>query len=198
VHLVVKDKAGHRESVFDQIRVENPDTETVLPRAGSGLALKSLEFDGTNAVLTDAGGNQIRARAISGLKPHHHRNKSRIDYTQPRYQAEQNLGPIPEGTYIIHGKKVQHPTISRGKLQYPSGGAGQAWGPFRAELQPDSGTDAKGRSEFFLHLDVTSDGTAGCIGIQPSDEGKFNQIMSLISLSGADLPVTVHYPQKGP
>jgi len=62
-------------------------------------------------------------------------------------------------------------------------------------LHAGSGTDVRGRSEFFLHLDVTNDGTAGCIGIRSSEEGKFNQMMSLISLNDADLPVNVTYPE---
>ena len=42
---------------------------------------------------------------------------------------------------------------------------------------------------------MTADGTAGCIGIQPEDEGKFNQMMSVIALmEGDSLPVTVRYP----
>jgi hypothetical protein len=199
VNLWVTDEAGRTERVFDQIRVENPAEETVLPRVASGLALKSLTFDGAVAVLTDERGNEIRARAVSGLRPNNPRNRRHLDYTQSRYQGEQNMGPIPEGSYIIHGNQVQHPEMKRDRLQYsPTGASARAWGPFRAELHPDSGTDTKGRSEFFLHLDVTADGTAGCIGIQPGDEGKFNQIMSLISLSGGDLPVTVNYPQGAP
>ncbi len=195
VYIHITDRTGRREMFADQIRVENPDEETVLPRTESGLALESLEFDGRNAVLRDAGGNEIRARAISGLTRNHRLNRRHIDYTQPRYQGEQNLGPIPQGTYTIRPAEVQHPEIGRGRLRYPSGGTAAAWGPFRAQLHPGSGTDVRGRSEFFLHLDVTNDGTAGCIGIRSSEEGKFNQMMSLISLNDADLPVNVTYPE---
>jgi hypothetical protein len=49
------------------------------------------------------------------------------------------------------------------------------------------------RSEFFIHLDVTNDGAAGCIGIPPAAVGKFNQIMSLIATSKKIIKLAVTY-----
>jgi hypothetical protein len=50
---------GKSERLFEQIRVENPGNETVLPQVRSGLAISSLTFDGKIVVVTDTGGNTI-------------------------------------------------------------------------------------------------------------------------------------------
>jgi hypothetical protein len=42
-------------------------------------------------------------------------------------------------------------------------------------------------------MDVTNDGTAGCIGIPPAEAGKFNQIMSLIATNKGDVTLNVSY-----
>ena len=42
-------------------------------------------------------------------------------------------------------------------------------------------------------MDVTNDGTAGCIGVPPAEVGKFNQIMSLIATSKKNIKLAVTY-----
>jgi hypothetical protein len=42
-------------------------------------------------------------------------------------------------------------------------------------------------------MDVTDDGTAGCIGLATNQEAKFNQIMSLIATSKSDVKLIVSY-----
>jgi hypothetical protein len=204
VRLEVTDHHGRSERVFDQIRVENPRRRTVLPRNGSGFDLAALRFDGAHAVLTDTGGNAIRMRAVSGLRRSNPKSGGR-DWTDPRHQWRRKRGPLPERSYRIARNSVQQPTLLRTSgssmvLAYPTGGTVTRWGPRRAPLSPSRvvrpGTPKQIRSEFFLHLDVSNDGTAGCIGIHSADEGKFNQMMSLISrmrnITGA-VPVIVRY-----
>jgi hypothetical protein len=192
VRVTVIDENGRMEEVFEQILVENPDGNTVLPRTNSGLALQSLRFDGRQATLTDQGGNAITVRAVSGLRPHHRLNPQRIDYTEAQYQWEPNRGPLPAGTYHIARNQVQRPDVGRrGQLRYATGGSAEAWGAMRIPLSPGT---VGNRHSFFLHLDTTNDGTAGCIGVHPADEGKFNQIMSLIMwMTNDQLPVIVDY-----
>jgi len=191
VHLMVIGADGRREEVFDQIRVENPDDQVVHPRPASGYALQSLRFDGSFAELTDANGNTIRLRAVSGLRPDNPRNPDGTDYTQPRHQWVRDRGPIPEGDYTIRANSVQRPEMRRGALRYPTQRAtAAAWGPYRIPLYP---TERGNRSQFFFHLDVNNDGTAGCIGIHPGDVGKFNNVVSLLSQMPDDLPVHVSY-----
>jgi len=60
----------------------------------------------------------------------------------------------------------------------------------RAHIAPDP---VKNRSQFFMHMDVTDDGTAGCIGLATNQEAKFNQIMSLIATSKSDVKLIVSY-----
>jgi hypothetical protein len=202
VSVQVTDTQGRSERVFDQIRVENPRGRTVLPRNGSGYDLAALRFDGTHAVLTDTGGNAIRMRAVSGLRRNNPRSGGR-DWTDRRYQWRRGLGPLPERTYQIARNGVQQPVLlgtGRGvaALRYPTGGTAARWGPRRAPLSPNRVVSPRGqaRTEFFLHLNVTNDGTAGCIGIHPADEGKFNQVMSLISRMRnrtGTVPVIVRY-----
>src|SRR5436309_9839763 len=89
------------ETLAEQIRVENPDSETVLPRVASGLAVSELTFDGKQFVLKDEGGNTIEAPATSGLKPNNPHNKDRKDYTKPDYEWVEGHGPIPRGSYTV-------------------------------------------------------------------------------------------------
>jgi hypothetical protein len=197
VRVSVSDHSGHHEEVFEQIRVLNPTRATVLPRTGSGLALHSLEFNGSVAVLTDTGGNTIRARAVSGLRPNNPHNPEHRDYTDSRDQCLSNKGPIPAGQYFIDANTAQQPELDRrGRLRYPSGGGARGWGPFRAPLRPANPAAVCGRSGFFFHLDVTDDGTAGCIGISKQEEAKFNQMVALMMRmpTGNNLPVNVKYP----
>jgi hypothetical protein len=211
IRVTVIDKNGRREEVFDQIKVLNPHQKTVLPRTASGLALHSLRFDGKQAVLKDEQGNEIRVRAISGQKPNNPKNPRKADFTKPEFQWEEDFGPLPEskhvpgGRYLIRKDSLQHPVLQNGRLRYPSGdrrgGTLTSWGPMRVPLHPSTvqmGSNIRQgcctRSEFFVHIDTKNDGTAGCIGVHRDDEGKFNQMMSLIGRMRNDLPVIVEYP----
>ena len=181
---------GKSETVFEQIRVENPDDETMLPRVGSGLAVSTLTFDGSTLILTDDGGNTIEVPATSGLKPDNPKNKEKEDYTTAAHQWAKNKGPIPAGNYLLKPTQYQLPNAGPKGVKYPSGGTAGKWGPMRIQILPNQ---VKNRSEFFLHMDVTNDGTAGCIGVPPGQEGKFNQIMSLIATNPKDVKLHVGY-----
>ena len=191
------------ERVYGYVRVENPRRRTVLPRNGSKLDLVSLEFDGTTAVLTDSGNNAITMRATSGWRSNNPHSGGR-DRTDPRHQWHRG-GPVPEGTYHIARGSVQQPELitvkGRAVLAYPTGGLVEAWGYRRAPLVPNEvkGPQNKVRRGFFLHLDVGNDGTAGCIGVRREDEGKLNQVMSLISRmpnASGTVPVIVRYRRQ--
>lgn len=197
VRLTVTDLSGRSEGIADQIRVENPRSQVVHPRHDSGYALVSLAFNGRQAILSDDHGNRIVARAVSGLRQSHRRNPTDIDYTSPRYQWVPNRGPIPEGTYTVRPGQVQQPQLRSGQLGYASirGATARVWGIGRIALRPYSKTNPNGitRSGFYLHIDVNNDGTAGCIGIHPSDVGKFNSMMSLMRRMPGTLNVIVRY-----
>jgi hypothetical protein len=180
VRVSVADRDGNQEERVEQIIVKNDTATTVLPRTESGLKLSSLRFDGHRAVLRDSGGNEISAQAVSGLRANNPHNIEHKDFTGPSHQDDGNRGPIPVGRYHILGGAAQMPEIVRGKLKYPSGATPTGWGPFRVPLLPDDPSKTFGRSEFFFHLDLKDDGTAGCIGISPKDEAKFNQMMALM------------------
>lgn len=197
VWIMVSDQDGNKDEAWGLIQVLNPQMKTVLPRTFSGLSLSVLRFDGTHAILSDEKGNAIQVRASSGLKPSNPKNVEGINYTRPQYQWKRGRGPIPDGKYFIRKHSAQSPALPKDRktgkrsLQYPTGGSARIWGPFRVPLHP---FQVKNRSGFFLHLDVTNDGTAGCIGVHPKDEGKFNQIMSLIMhMPNDELPVIVEY-----
>ena len=193
VWVVVTDESGHSERFSRKIEVVNPDRAPVLPRTNSGRALRALAFDGVRAVLVDGGGDSVHVRAISGLLPHNPENNYRLDYTRPVYQAIPDRGPIPEGEYFILKNAVQYPDVVDGMSIYPSGAEAERWGPLRARLLP---VKPGNRDDFFLHLDISGDGTAGCIGVHPEDEAKFNQMMALIHwMTNDTLKVTVDYPE---
>jgi Domain of unknown function (DUF4157) len=196
VRVSISDRSGHHEEVFEQIRVLNQTGAAVLPRTESGLALQSLDFNGNEAILTDTGSNTIQARAVSGKQPNNSHNPEHKDYTDPQYQCVPDKGPIPAGQYFIDANTAQQPELDhRGQLRYPSGGGEGGWGPFRVPLRPANPAAVCGRSGFFFHLDVTDDGTAGCIGISKREEAKFNQMVALIMRipKGSSLPVNVKY-----
>ncbi len=195
VFLWVRTDDGRRVSVYEHIRVENPDSEVVHPRHASGYNLERLTFDGSRVVLRDSNGNTIEARAISGLRPRHRRNPDGRNYTLRRHQWARDRGPIPNGRYTIHRRTVQHPQLRRGALRYSTGGTASAWGIGRIPLRPYSRVSPDGsvtRTGFYLHLDTRDDGTAGCIGIHPGDIGKFNNMLSLMGRMENDLLVEVN------
>jgi hypothetical protein len=188
----VTDQRGYTEQASRRLLLLNWVRRVVLPRTQSGLALRSLEFDGSHAILTDEGGNAIRVRAVSGLKPNNPHNPRRVDYTRPEYQWTSWRGPIPAGEYFIRKNDVQQPDVREDELVFPTWATVREWGPMRVRLNPDA---VGGRSSFFFHLDTDDDGTAGCIGVRPDDEGKFNQMMALIAwMPNEMVPVTVRYP----
>ena len=189
LELSVIDADGKSERMFEQIRIENPDRDKVLPRVGTGLTF-TLTFDGKLLTLTDQQGNTIEAPTVSGLKTNNRKNKDGIDYTDPKYQWEEGKGPIPAGNYTIKPSQFQLPDSDKEGKTYASGGTAAHWGPMRAHITPDP---VKNRSQFFMHMDVTDDGTAGCIGFPTNQEAKFNQIMSLIATSKSDVKLNVSY-----
>ena len=189
LRVSVVDEDGKSEQVFENIRVENPDNDKVLPRVGSGLTF-TLTFDGKLLILTDQQGNTIEVPTVSGLKPNNKKNKDGIDYTDPKYEWEEGKGPIPHGSYTIKPSQFQLPDSDKQGHKYASGGTAAHWGPMRAHILPDP---VKNRSQFFMHMDVTDDGTAGCIGFPTNQEAKFNQIMSLIATSKSDVKLIVSY-----
>jgi hypothetical protein len=191
IEITVTGADGKTERLFEQIRVENPDGDKVLPRVGSGLQVSTLYFDGKTLTLTDDGGNSIDVPTVSGLKANHKKNPDKIDYTDPKWEWEEGKGPIPRGTYVVNPGQFQVPDADKHGTQYASGrGTASHWGPMRVQILPNV---VKNRSEFFLHMDVGNDGTAGCIGFPPSEEAKFNQIMSLIATNRKDVKLIVAY-----
>ena len=187
---IAVDGEKHREQLIERIRVENPDEETVLPRLESGREISTFTFDGHTLILTDSGGDTIESPATSGMKPHNPRNPEKKDYTDPKHQWVANRGPIPAGMYVLKPGHYQVPDADKKGETYTSGGTAAKWGPMRVQIEPNV---VKNRSEFFLHMDVMNDGTAGCIGIPPAYEGKFNQMMSLIARSKKDIKLAVSY-----
>jgi hypothetical protein len=192
VEINVVGADGKSEWLFEQIRVDNPRKETVLPRVDSAPEISTLYFDGKTFILTDTDGNSIEVPASSGLKRSNPRNKDGIDYTDPKHEWVKGKGPIPNGSdYVIKPGQFQVPDADKRGARYASGAETAIWGPMRAEIIPK---DPKGnRTEFFLHMDVTNDGTAGCIGIPPAHVGKFNKIMSLIATNKSDVKLLVRY-----
>jgi hypothetical protein len=190
INISITDADGKTENLYEQIRVENPDNETVLPRVASGLAVSTLYFDGKTFTLTDEGGNSIDCPATSGLKPNNPKNKDKKDYTDPKYEWTAGKGPIPHGTYSVKPGQFQLPDTDKAGTKYVSGGTAAHWGPMRVQILPNK---VGNRSEFFLHMDVANDGTAGCIGFPTTEAAKFNQIMSLIATNKKDIKLVVAY-----
>ncbi len=62
IEVSIAGESGKSERLQEQIRVENPDYETVLPRVASGLAISTLHFDGKTFTLPTRGATPSRCR----------------------------------------------------------------------------------------------------------------------------------------
>ena len=210
MNLVVTDNRGRTDSLWALIRVENKAESLsvgLLPN------IKQMKFNGQQLTVEDTNGNTMNLQAVSGIKESHKSFKKckrkyiglyrggKPDFTKRKFQWAVDCGPLPEGEYTIHVSNVEPPkTTRRGRKEHPRLGREKAasvrvWGPWRFRLSPNvrKKNDVI-RSGFFVHLDKGSDGTAGCIGVQPKDEGKLNMLFSLIRrMKGGNIKVTVKY-----
>jgi len=85
-------------------------------------------------------------------------------------QNKKNIGPLPEGTYIINPKEISE---VRGIKYFIRNLLGD-WGHFRVVLHPDNSTNTYGRSGFFIH-GGDRPGSAGCIDVGKYDSMLFNR-----------------------
>jgi hypothetical protein len=67
-------------------------------------------------------GNTIEVPATSGLKPTHHSNRRKIDYTDPKWEWKRGKGPIPRGTdYTVKPGNFQLPNADPRGTTYAAG-----------------------------------------------------------------------------
>ncbi len=108
-------------------------------------------------------------------RPHGHKTypgvSGRRDYQSPEYQGTVDKGPIPEGVWKAKQSRYQNINDdtglgrlfnSLGRGRWP--GDEKAWGEHRVWLEPQTGTDTKGRTGFSIHGGIIA-GSAGCIDL---------------------------------
>jgi hypothetical protein len=210
MNLVATDDKGRSENLWTLLRVENKAQNLSV---GLVPDIKHMRFDGKQLVVEDAKGNTMSLQAVSGIKKSHKLYKkckkryrhlyrgSKPDFTKSKFQWAEDCGPLPEREYTLNVRSVVPPeTTGKGRLEHPRQQGGsvatvEVWGPWRFRLDPNVIKEGNiMRSGFFLHLDTKGDGTAGCIGVQPGDEGKLNMLYSLIRrMKGGTIKITVKY-----
>lgn len=132
------------------------------------------------------------------------------DYRNSKYQKVKDKGPVPEGTYRINlvpdPNRVARYNSDADIIPSPQGGIeklpavgydrnGDAWtyedwGTWRARLQPLSGTNTYGRSNFYLH-NSTKGYSHGCIECSNSI---YNVLIQYRNSGKKYIDVVVDYP----
>jgi hypothetical protein len=110
-----------------------------------------LTFDGSNL---DTSSGQAWA-AVSGRPD----ASGGFDYS-PARQRQQDLGPIPAGTYWLDPEQL----VNLSERWLYSWRYESAWGTHRITIHPFGSTRTFGRGGFFIH-GGTSPGSAGCIDL---------------------------------
>ncbi|MEP4889736.1 MAG: DUF4157 domain-containing protein [Aliiglaciecola sp.] len=160
--------------------------ESVFGAAGDS-DLRSITFNG--AQVSVVGNPGFSAPAVSGLQSHA-RNARGIDYTDPLYQDQLNLGPIPEGEYYVIPSEVQSSSTHNFSQS--------SWGHYRVILHPTLLTYQhrvilRRGGGFYLHQDANNNGTAGCIGLIKDSDNR--RLLERIRDASGPVPVTVRYSQ---
>jgi len=144
-------------------------------------------FDGIRIRFYDAEDRLVSStRAVSG----------RPLAQNPKFQGEKNLGPIPEGEWVISSKVASNwNPFDEDRIQPRESGTIAAWGEYRVALRPLDGTNTHSRTDFYLHgsRDGNGYGSAGCIDVNTDDEALFLQ---LIANGASEIPITVKYDDR--
>ena len=145
----------------------------------------NLSFDGRTLTLNENGHPIKSWPAQSG----------RSDYQCASNTNVANLGPLPEGNWVVDQSRVQNindlDTLDRIKNKFGVGkwpGDTKSWGHHRVWLSPDEGTDTLGRTRLTIHGGEEY-GSAGCIDLAGQDGDFFNTIKDK-----GNLRLNVHYP----
>jgi hypothetical protein len=127
----------------------------------------------------------------------------RTGFQAKAYQTRHDIGPIPEGRYLIRQRNLQtmsevddmvgtiadsvSQVIAHRKVGAWPGGS-IAWGVHRVQLEPLPGTNTFGRRNFFIHGGA-SYGSAGCIDLAMH----MHEFVHVFRVAGEDMVVTVKY-----
>ncbi|OQA87105.1 MAG: hypothetical protein BWY31_00981 [Lentisphaerae bacterium ADurb.Bin242] len=151
------------------------------------LGLDKFVYDGSKICrLSDDGSKCKKCWEAASGKPD---EKGNFDYSEER-QKLKNIGPIPEGKYLLPSNITTNPDIrgtwdlddwnnyakNRAFYQTRVDARGRGpWGRCFGRLEPQPETDTFGRSNFNVH-GGTSKGSAGCIDIGNNDKEFFDQL----------------------
>ena len=182
------DGEKHREQIIERIRVENPDDETVLPRLESGREVSTFTFDGQT------------------LDPHRQRRRHDRVAGDVRHEAAQPAQSGEEGLHRSQAPVGREPRPDPGRRvraqARPLSGAGcrQEGRDLRQRRhRPPSGGRCRSRSSRTSGQRTAASSSTWTyeqqhgrrIGIPPTFEGKFTQMMSLIARSNKDIKLAV-------
>lgn len=169
--------------------------------------LESLRFDGERltafAVNKEGRRFSFSLPADSGFPLDE--NHSVFDYS-PQRQQQKDEGPIPEGTYTVNPKEIQHPNLideaigmagalAKKKLgRFPGGSI--PWGNCRIPItQTEEQAQKTKRDGFSIHGGKRR-GSAGCIDLTDKDEKFCEFIEKYRGKNQTSVPLTVEYPKN--
>jgi hypothetical protein len=167
----------------------SPGASSPRGTASSTPSVTGMRFDGSQLTLYGGPAAAMFA-AISGLRSNNHHNHDHRDHTGLGSQTIPNVGPIPEGSYVVNPSEVQRIGFNT-----------SVWGPLRVPIRETIQTELSRRwhtsrtGGFFVHEDVHDDGTAGCVGLQQRAD-----TLTVFARFGAttnQIPIEVRYPRTG-
>lgn len=169
--------------------------------------LESLRFDGERltafAVNQEGRHFSFSLPADSGFPLDE--NNSVFDYS-PQRQTQKDEGPIPEGTYTVNPKEIQHPNLidetigmagalAKKKLgRFPGGTT--PWGNCRIPITKTEEQAKKTERDGFTIHGGSRRGSAGCIDLTDNDEKFCNFIEKYRGKDQNSIPLTVEYPKN--
>ncbi len=106
----------------------------------------------------------------------------RDGHTNP---ADVNYGPLPPGSYTLYPSEISPAGFFRHYIDQ------RDWGDYRVPLHPDAGTNAFGRSGFFLHGGHKRPGSEGCLKVNCSNQ---NDLFIHLLGAGGPVPLTEQNP----
>ena len=134
-----------------------------------GGMMELLSYDGETLSWHQADGTSLSLRAYSGILDEN-------GNIQADKQWEENVGPIPEGWFIVDPENVQNwdnlsvlqkATAAVRRGQWPGGTI--AWGEHRVPIEP---YQYRNRGDFFIH-GGSFPGSAGCIDLCENNKAFF-------------------------
>ncbi|MBQ9738694.1 MAG: DUF2778 domain-containing protein [Alphaproteobacteria bacterium] len=174
-----------------ETNIDIPSVQNSIDNATWNIPLETKEdqfllFDGENLTLYENGEMQKQWAGVSGQE----------GYQEPQFQGKRDLGPIPEGNYVLPKSEYQNWWRDTNFIEKSAGLLNKgpwpnlpiAWGTERVWMNPSNETNTYGRSGFSVHGGLFP-GSAGCIDLT----GQMNSFADWFIKNDSDVFLHVKY-----